>query len=751
MSQIEDKKIIKWIRSKNYSKLSFLEKCWSSSENEWYLGFYYFVQDLKQRDKESIFKEISLKFGSEAKAYLYLGNVAKLIFNRIDEQHFSASFYRKSIQLDEENSIAHWELYKSSNNLASCLDSLKLDYKNGELDTLKNKINDIYPNPQSLKKFSKEDWLTIKNIIVESEIDCHKDLLILAYLYLNDYEKGIDSIEKEDKVNAKIVKEYYDKKLITKDYGISKINDWEIANFISEDHKRIYLEHVKEFKKGKLNPTRGVLIYSAFRAEEFHEVIFYYKGLEEESPKIPFEIDTHIYYLLSQLYLNKDIDEHILSLVNNKVNGETNSLYMIMKLKIKILQLEKLFSKGNYFNHDIRNMSLYKEALKILDISAVLNHFLYDSLNSELNSLKIKWDKSFSKTQLIEFKEKLITGDMDDDDFFYHCFLALECDECDYVIEKITEFHKNNEPSMSSFNCLGVSYQRKGMSSEALNQYENAVNLMHLSGENNHVIIRNYWDCAKESLNFDFNEVEIKQLKEKYNTDLINQFEWNSWIATKYRNRLFKYSPFNINTIDSLTNQYFYLPNKDQLNDPIELPNLENVHLDDLMDSNYRICSFSNNDNSMLMWSHYAQQHQGIMVEYKFRGDFPDGYGIGSVSYTDDIKRFKEKDLYVFNQYVLTKNKEWAYEEEVRLFSNRNNTVSYESFDYPNHDRNKINAEICSITLGCQFPKGKKQLISKLVKLINSNKLSHELPVLVREAYVCSENIFSLKYRIIEV
>lgn len=77
--------------------------------------------------------------------------------------------------------------------------------------------------------------------------------------------------------------------------------------------------------------------------------------------------------------------------------------------------------------------------------------------------------------------------------------------------------------------------------------------------------------------------------------------------------------------------------------------------------------------------------------------------------------------------------------------------MSYESFDYPNHDRNKINADICSITLGCQFPEAKKQLISKLVKLINSNKLSHESPVLVREAYVCSENIFSLKYRIIEV
>ncbi|MEL0615019.1 hypothetical protein, partial [Marinomonas arenicola] len=69
---------------------------------------------------------------------------------------------------------------------------------------------------------------------------------------------------------------------------------------------------------------------------------------------------------------------------------------------------------------------------------------------------------------------------------------------------------------------------------------------------------------------------------------------------------LFKYSYFNMNTLDALTNQYFYLSSREQLNDPIELPMLNKVGEGQLIDSNYRTFSLSHNINSMLMWSHYA-------------------------------------------------------------------------------------------------------------------------------------------------
>ena len=42
--EISDKEIVGWIKNKEYSNLMFLENCWRSHKNEWYLGFYYFIK-----------------------------------------------------------------------------------------------------------------------------------------------------------------------------------------------------------------------------------------------------------------------------------------------------------------------------------------------------------------------------------------------------------------------------------------------------------------------------------------------------------------------------------------------------------------------------------------------------------------------------------------------------------------------------------------------------------------------------------
>ncbi len=137
------------------------------------------------------------------------------------------------------------------------------------------------------------------------------------------------------------------------------------------------------------------------------------------------------------------------------------------------------------------------------------------------------------------------------------------------------------------------------------------------------------------------------------NTLLVNSFQWDRFLSSG-NGRLYKYSPFNLNTLDSLINQYFYLPQKNQLNDPIEMPAISGIGPDHLIDSDYRICSFSKNQNSMLMWSHYTENHQGIMVEYQFCSGIPNGFGIGRIKYTNGEKRKMDQDKYIFNQYLLT-------------------------------------------------------------------------------------------------
>ena len=153
----------------------------------------------------------------------------------------------------------------------------------------------------------------------------------------------------------------------------------------------------------------------------------------------------------------------------------------------------------------------------------------------------------------------------------------------------------------------------------------------------------------------------------------------------------------------------------------------------------------------MLMWSHYAQEHQGIMVEYWFGGEFPCGVGIEKVSYIDEFKRNIEKDSYVFNQYLLTKNKDWSYEDEVRIFTNVKEKINFETFNYPNVDRTKINARVCSITLGCDFPRDKRKLIANIANTINSNRENHEPKVTLREAFISQHNCFALEYRDIDI
>ena len=385
MSPVSDKKIIDWIENKNYSKLTFLDECWLSSENEWYLGFYYFIQDFKQESKQDVFKSIVSRFDGESSAYCYLGNTAEKIFNSFDTHHVAASFYRKSIVLNKENSDAHWGLYHTSRNIMSCLESLKLDYKNEQFEKLKNKVNRISPQYNNMSGLSREDWLIIKKIILDERVCCRQDMLILAHDYLDELDEGLALIRSMDKVDVKIIKKYFDQNLISKDEVLLKIYDWQVSDFLGDDYKRIYQESVKESKKGNRNPTLSVLIQNAFQAEEFHDVITYYDGAPLDDIHFPHDLNSRLYYLLAQSYLDQNLNEKSLSYASKKIGsmqGNFNVLYQAIRFKQKIKELEKLFARGDYSDCMINIMAIYQDAEKIIENPEMLKHFLYEQLNS---------------------------------------------------------------------------------------------------------------------------------------------------------------------------------------------------------------------------------------------------------------------------------------------------------------------------------------------------------------------------------
>lgn len=97
----------------------------------------------------------------------------------------------------------------------------------------------------------------------------------------------------------------------------------------------------------------------------------------------------------------------------------------------------------------------------------------------------------------------------------------------------------------------------------------------------------------------------------------------------------------------------------------------------EMLKDSYRACSFSARLDSMLMWSHYADQHKGFCIEYMVSDlpptDFRNRF-MYPVNYQDkvfDASTILNTGAHYNNlrptQIALVKAKDWEYEEEWRL------------------------------------------------------------------------------------
>jgi hypothetical protein len=110
------------------------------------------------------------------------------------------------------------------------------------------------------------------------------------------------------------------------------------------------------------------------------------------------------------------------------------------------------------------------------------------------------------------------------------------------------------------------------------------------------------------------------------------------------------------------------------------------------------ICSFGGDPRSILMWTHYAQNHEGYCLQFEFARDPRTFAWVQEVQYADEypevnfVDRSKLPDeLYI----VLTrKHSGWKYEKEWRLI-HRNGANSLMSFRPES---------LVGIILGCRAP-----------------------------------------------
>tara|TARA_E500000318_G_scaffold33562_1_gene33124 strand:+ start:2180 stop:2980 length:801 start_codon:yes stop_codon:yes gene_type:complete len=95
--------------------------------------------------------------------------------------------------------------------------------------------------------------------------------------------------------------------------------------------------------------------------------------------------------------------------------------------------------------------------------------------------------------------------------------------------------------------------------------------------------------------------------------------------------------------------------------------------------NNLGICSFSKVRDEILMWSHYADSHKGICIE--FIDDPTDKFMARAqpVIYSKDypvINRLKDSNDECLKKALLTKSDRWSYEEEYRAIYNPEDQVT---------------------------------------------------------------------------
>lgn len=180
-------------------------------------------------------------------------------------------------------------------------------------------------------------------------------------------------------------------------------------------------------------------------------------------------------------------------------------------------------------------------------------------------------------------------------------------------------------------------------------------------------------------------------------------FENNDWVVIengtpqnsvpKY---LYKFFSLNDFSIDSLENDYIYLSNPKDFNDPFdcnrnliaekqkELRNWEYVErLNDISDIG--IACFSENGMEPLLWSHYANSYRGFCLKFNVeslintQNDF---VKLKRVIYSQAPKVISQDHPFSSYYQYLLKLSNWKYEQEWRLlFQNPNKADNKFFFD----------------------------------------------------------------------
>lgn len=128
-----------------------------------------------------------------------------------------------------------------------------------------------------------------------------------------------------------------------------------------------------------------------------------------------------------------------------------------------------------------------------------------------------------------------------------------------------------------------------------------------------------------------------------------------------------------------------------------------------------RICSLSADSENSLLWSYYADSHQGVAIGVKLRQGLA-GFSPSKVSYTNSnrFEPFTGSQPDVEATRILTRKlTAWRHEKEVRV-------ITKSAF---------VPVEIHSVLLGCKTSKSMSALIRELAALTCPNAIVRQMKI----------------------
>jgi hypothetical protein len=277
------------------------------------------------------------------------------------------------------------------------------------------------------------------------------------------------------------------------------------------------------------------------------------------------------------------------------------------------------------------------------------------------------------------------------------------------------------------------------------------------------------------TLTVDFRKELAHRIEENGNKGLsdIDLMEFSKKLIQKLKKsnsvKLYRYMPFNYNSVRSIETGSIYLSEVGKMNDVFEGLTLthsnKNISFNTLNDLIY-LKSFCEEKDNLLMWSHYADNHKGICIEYDLtyliskiddkksnpnilfhlfpvvylENRINDEAAFNNLLYASksinqyklDLKNKNHHDDVEWHNDIkmlfLIKSKSWGYEKEWRIavtFTQMNEKPKYldESLsDLYTIDSQNVDFDcITSIYCGANLENDKVEHLKEIAKRVNNN------------------------------